>query len=287
MAYHIQQMIMAAQKAGNLLKGFFPERASIFLWDENQVGRTPAEVCSQRVALRALLPHEKIPTNRFGHIGPIKLTSRQRIVVEDVAATYTIPNRYSTYRTLDHLDGTDTYLYSDSPADYGVMIGRVFQGQSREGVIYLPARDLLFCADSAGAARFHRESHTMLYFKHRSDRTLRETFVGVSLNANNDPQLYRRGYQKLRKKVAGVLSYASNAAGFAALFEGQIGAYICISGKKANVWEFVAGDAITRQAGGVSSDYKGKPLRWNNIRVVGVWSTNKTLHRQIIEAIRD
>lgn len=209
------------------------------------------------------------------------LGASKRIISEDNESSHDLISQPKAYLALDPLDGTDVYLCSDAP-DYGVMLGWVSGGQPQQGVILLPARNnLLFFADSFGA---NTQDLNTLACKHFLP--LNRTFIGVSLNAKNDPQLYQRGYERLRSKAAGVLSYGSNAAGFAALLQGHIGAYVCISGKPKNIWEFAAGDAITRIAGGVSSDHDGKPLVWNQPRVIGIWSASQDLHKEILEAVQ-
>lgn len=253
-----EKMIVAAQQTGRFLSASRKEKVR-----RQSDSSDSVDLVAQRLAQQVL--------------------GRGKIVAEDDEASHTALSKKGPYLTLDPLDGSDVYLYTDSP-DYGVMVGRVANGQPRQGVIFLPEHHVLLAADTRSALIHDRKTDSRRY--QAAPHKLRRTFVGVSLNAKNDPQLYRKAYEKLRRKAAGVMSFGSNAAGFRALLFGHIGAYVCISGKQKNVWEWAAGDVITRQAGGVSSDYNGHPLRWDQLRVIGIWSTNQALHEEILTVVQ-
>lgn len=286
MPFDFQKMIGAVRTTG------------AFLLSHRAEAQLDGSVTVQRSKRYRLLPLTRIPRSWEGtctmsidtvaqEIALQALAPNRRIVSEDNNRSHRLISQGETYLALDSLDGTDMYLSTHSP-DYGVMLGRVVRGQPRQGVIFLPARELLLEADLDCTFQRDKSAPTNSDgFVTNPYLSLKKRFVGVSLNAKNDPQLYHRGYERLRQKAAGVLSYGSNAAGFAALLYGHINAYICISGKRKNVWEFAAGDVITRMAGGVSSDYDGKPLAWNQPRVIGIWSASQALHEEILEVVLD
>lgn len=85
----------------------------------------------------------------------------------------------------------------------------------------------------------------------------------------------------LINKVGHPYEFGSSATTLAMVAEGALDGYVA----QAWHWDFAAGAIITKEAGGVVTDFKGNEIDWTKQRLDLV-ASNNLLHNQIIEALR-
>ena len=163
------------------------------------------------------------------------------------------PDRLAARRVfiVDPIDGTTAYI-GDAPW-FAVVVAVVQDGRPIAGVVHAPALDEHYTAALGGGARCN----------------------GVSIRASGacaledaamvgDPGLFRsrrwpQPWPAMRVAQRNALAYRMAVVASGA-FDGAVS-----MGWK-NDWDVAAGDLIAREAGALSTDPRGRPLRFNSPR---------------------
>jgi len=168
--------------------------------------------------------------------------------------------------TRSFIDGSATWAHSLAVADKGIVTA---------AVIYLPLRDKLYAAAAGRGATLNDGPITV---------SRRETLLGAHIIAakpNLDPKNWKGG------RVPDVVRAhrPSLAYRLSLVAEGRFDAMLTL--RRSWEWDIAAGDLILREAGAVTSDRKGQPLRFNNAEPLlnGVVAARPALHAAVIDRL--
>ena len=153
---------------------------------------------------------------------------------------------------VDPLDGTKEFI--SGSGDYTVNIALIHHGEPVLGVVYAPVNDELYAGFGAGTAlRWSEESGQDKPIAVRSWPAAGVTVVASRSHGSQDDLDNFLADYKVRKilKRGSSLKICAVAAGKADLYP-RFGP-TC-------EWDTAAGDAVLRSAGGMMSDFDGKPL---------------------------
>jgi len=142
-------------------------------------------------------------------------------------------------------------------------------------VIYLPLRDKLYAAAKGQGASLNGAPITV---------SARDRLPGAHFMAakpNLDAKNWKGGrVPDVRRSHRPSLAYRLSLVA-----EGRYDAMLTL--RRSWEWDIAAGDLILREAGAVTSDRTGQPLRFNNTEPLlnGVVAANPALHRDILKAL--
>ena len=189
-------------------------------------------------------------------------------------------HRHRRLWCIDPLDGTQEFIAHNG--QFAVMIGLAVDGEARLGVIYQPTEDVLYWgAGDAAYAERAGEKHRLMPSR-RADPA--EAVLMVS----------RSHRSKTVSRVANALAVArEEPLGSVGLKVARIAAgsgdlYISVS-TSTREWDACAPEALLRAAGGLMTDVRGEPLRYNKPAThtpFGLLATNGPLHPACIAALR-
>lgn len=181
---------------------------------------------------------------------------------------------------IDPIDGTREFIARNG--EFAVMIGLAVDGVARLGVVYQPTRDVLYWGATGQAFREQQDgvralaasalvdpskAVLMVSRSHRSDTVAR---VAVDLRVQREEPLGSVGLKLAR------------------LAEGVADIYLSVS-TSTHEWDICAPEAILRAAGGIVTDARGIPLRYNkeaSNTPFGILATNGPLHAACVAAAR-
>lgn len=160
------------------------------------------------------------------------------------------PERLGRQRTfvVDPIDGTRAFV-KDKPW-WAVSIAVVEAGRPTVGAIYAPQLDQLFVATLGGGARLNGQAITTS----QADRLEDCAMVG-------DAEMFRHPawpepWPKMRVKARNSIAYRMCLVAC-----GEFDAALALSPK--SDWDLAAGDLITAEAGGVSTNHYGQDFTYN------------------------
>lgn len=157
---------------------------------------------------------------------------------------------------IDPIDGTSNY--ARGIAMWAVSIGVARDGELIAGVIFDPANDQLFWADSRGAFLVDGQRATETQpLRSRGYTDPERATVASNFPLARDlvhrPQLALKQYADITKQFAQVRSLGSTCIALAWIAAGWLDATISF---ETNPWDVAAGAYIIRQAGGVFHGYE-------------------------------
>ncbi len=181
---------------------------------------------------------------------------------------------------VDPLDGTQELVAKNG--QFSVMIGLAVDGEARAGVVYQPTEDALFwgAGDAAyceragkvirlGPTRTHAPSEAVMMVS-RSHRSKTVSRVAEALGISKEMPLGSVGLKVSR------------------VAEGAADLYLSVS-SNTKEWDACAPEAILRAAGGIMTDCRGEPLRYNKPTTetpYGLLASNGPLHPALVEALK-
>ncbi len=183
---------------------------------------------------------------------------------------------------IDPMDGTKNFIQRDG--DFAVQIGLALEGKSVLGVVYQPARDILYRASRGAGSWIERndkpaermsvsartDPHEMVLASSRSHRSSRMELVVSTLGFKNE---VRRG---------------SVGVKIGLITEQQADIYLHLS-PSTKQWDSCAPEIILHEAGGRLTDLFGQPLGYNGVRIDnrnGIVATNGVAHDVVIEKLQ-
>lgn len=183
---------------------------------------------------------------------------------------------------IDPMDGTKNFIQRDG--DFAVQIGLAVNGTVVAGVVYQPARDILYRAVSSGGAWIESNGRAARRMS-VSARTDPKEMVLAASRSHHSTKMERVmaefGFKKeVRRGSVGVK--------IGLITEQQADLYMHFS-PSTKQWDTCAPQIILEEAGGRLSDLFGQPLRYNGVRVDnrnGIVATNGAAHEMVIENLR-
>ena len=183
---------------------------------------------------------------------------------------------------IDPMDGTKNFIQRDG--DFAVQIGLALEGKSVLGLVYQPARDILYRASRGAGSWIERndkpaermsvsartDPHEMVLASSRSHRSSRMEHVVSTLGFKNE---VRRG---------------SVGVKIGLITEQQADIYLHLS-PSTKQWDTCAPQIILEEAGGRLTDLFGQPLRYNGVRIDnrnGIVATNGVAQDVVIEKLQ-
>ncbi|HMQ02318.1 MAG TPA: inositol monophosphatase family protein [Pyrinomonadaceae bacterium] len=182
---------------------------------------------------------------------------------------------------IDPIDGTAGFIRKDG--DFAVQIGLSVLGSAAIGVVYLPARDILYFA-SKGEGSFRRSAGTPVERLSVSDKTdVKEMDIAVSRDHRSP---------KMSKIIEGLGLRREIGRGSVGVKIGMIAdqtcdIYIHLS-HRTKFWDTCAPQVILEEAGGRLTDLFGNEFRYdlgNVSNLNGIVASNGTAHQLTLERL--
>jgi len=249
-----------------------------------------------QIAIKAAKAAGKILMEKRGHIDSVKAKKDSTLVTEvDVACEEKIKeiigNKYPKHGFLgeeggishedadyiwviDPLDGTHNYIYGSHL--FGVSIALAYKKEIVAGVVFFPILNQLFTAEK-GKGSFVNGKRLKIV-----NKSLSESLVSSSSKYfQSDSEEYQRIRREILEKsfeirITGCASYnvvnvATNIFGVAWLSH------------RTKIWDAAAGKVIVEEAGGVMTDFEGKPITLDSKTFL---ASNKNSHKEILEILK-
>ncbi|GAC1400265.1 MAG: 3'(2'),5'-bisphosphate nucleotidase CysQ [Pyrinomonadaceae bacterium] len=182
---------------------------------------------------------------------------------------------------VDPLDGTKGFIAGDG--DFAVQIGLAIEHESALGVVYLPAKNVLYWAVRERGAWIENGNAQAQQLRVSSKMDLHETRLAVS-RSHRSPRMSRV------VKTLGVreeVARGSVGVKVGLLVERRCDIYVHLSPHTKH-WDTCAPEIILSEAGGRMTDLWGASFRYN-LRDVqnhnGVVATNNALHDELIRRL--
>lgn len=174
---------------------------------------------------------------------------------------------------IDPIDGTRSFANGNKTWAHALAV--VERGQVTSAVIYLPARDMMFAAAQGAGATLNGNPISPSEIRTLEDATM------LAAKPMLQPQFWLGG----APPPFDVTHRASLAYRMGTVAQGRFDGMFTF--RPSWEWDIAAGDLILREAGAVTSDQTGAPLRFNNPtpQVKGVVTANPSLHAQIMAAL--
>src|SRR5262249_18785382 len=176
---------------------------------------------------------------------------------------------------VDPLDGTTNFLHGIP--QFCISIGLERQGTMVAGVIYDPIADELFTAERGKGAFLNDQR---LRVAARRDLTEAVFACGLPHRGRGDLALFRREFEAIADKVAGLRRFGSAALDLAWVAAGRVDAYW---ERDISPWDIAAGLLLVREAGGFVSDVDGKDTM---IQTGSIVAGNETMHNELLKLIK-
>jgi 3'(2'), 5'-bisphosphate nucleotidase len=175
------------------------------------------------------------------------------IAEEACAAGYMPDTSAGQFFLVDPLDGTKEFV--NRREDFTVNIALIVEGRPMAGVVYAPARGVLYRGDSSGAEKLLiGQSGEVSSRSPIAVRSCPEKPIAVASRSHNSPDTLAF----LDKE--GVADYRSvgSSLKFCLVAEGEADIYPRFG--RTMEWDTAAGDAVVRAAGGSTVSKDGEPL---------------------------
>lgn len=247
-------LVAAAKESGRIATGF--HGTSYEKWDKAD-GAGP--VTAADLAVNRMLEAELMGARPdYGWLSEESAPQAERQQAEQVFI-------------IDPIDGTRSFIEGSDTWAHSIAIAH--QGQVVAGVVYLPKRDLMFTAAKGKGAFLNGAPITP---------STRDALTGANILAarptfephhwHSVPDVTRNHRPSLAYRLALVA-------------QGKFDAMLTL--RATWEWDIAAGVLLLEEAGAVTSDKHGQPLRFNNPdpRLPGMIGANQALHSQIRDAL--
>lgn len=176
---------------------------------------------------------------------------------------------------IDPIDGTGSY-FSGLPT-YGISVGLLKDGKPILGVLNFPAlNNLYWSVEGKGAFKNGKRIQVS------NESELSKIMVGYDLGWMGErTEEVNKYLLPLVDKVRYTPILGCTVAGLSYVAEGIYGAYI----HWAYPWDFVAGAAIIKEAGGEVTGIKGEKINWLADDML-VFASNGKVHNEILSMVR-
>lgn len=182
------------------------------------------------------------------------------IVAEEEASVGRVPERLGeAFFLVDPLDGTKEFVKGHS--DFTVNIALIRRGVPEIGVVYAPARGVLYsgCSTGASAIEIASDGHP----ERRQAIAIRSPSPPLTVVASRSHRTRETDEYLAKCPDAEILSVGSSLK-FCMLASGKADLYPRFG--RTMEWDTAAGDAVLRAGGGVTVTTDGKPLLYGKRR---------------------
>lgn len=259
----LKEVILVAKTAGKVIMKYYGKKHSIITKD-NLTPVTEADFEANKVILEGL--------RRFSNYPVLSEETK-----DDLSR---LRSDYVWF--VDPLDGTKDFIRQTG--DFSVIIGLACQNVPVLGVVYLPATDELYFAESGKGA----------YYQKDDGKAKRMSVSKVDDSSKMKAVISRSNLEPLNEEIIkglGVKSFvkAGSVGIKAALIARRDCDLYVLTNKKSAEWDTCAPVCILKEAGGVMTDLYGRPLPFNQAQVMrldGLVASNGKIHARIIQRIR-
>lgn len=187
--------------------------------------------------------------------------------------------RKSIELIVDPLDGTAGFARGDASAVFAAAV--TVKGEVRHSVVYSPltcAKPRMFSA-SKGCGVFLNGQHILIPRTHLSARPS----VGIATWPNCRVERILKIADELQRREISVVGVTSISLTSALVAAGSLDGVI-MPGHYLH--DAAPGDLLVREAGGITTDLRGNPLRYSGTEVDGfVFSNGSPLHNLLLETV--
>lgn len=184
---------------------------------------------------------------------------------------------------VDPIDGTSNF--ANGLPTYGIMVGLLDAGQAIAGGIVLPAFDQLYSAQKGMAAFCNGQKIQVT-----GEKRLLSSLVAYGIDGHQeDPERTFKETGVLAKIILNIrnLRTTNSAYDMVQVPAGRYGAFL---NQTTKIWDNVALQPIVEEAGGVVTDFWGKPMDYSNPLVRAqenftICAGSPELHKQLQEII--
>ncbi len=174
---------------------------------------------------------------------------------------------------VDPLDGTHNFIRQ--LGNFGVSIGIVYGGEYAAGAIYLPLEDALYAAEKGGGA--YRNERPI---RVSSAKALSQCSLCFDSSIRSDPERITAVMRHIGVRVFNLRMFGSSVRTLTYLAEGKIDAVLEFDDSP---WDFAAGMALLREAGGAASELRGGPL---TLQSCGYVASNGRVQKEFFDMVR-
>lgn len=178
------------------------------------------------------------------------------IVAEEACAAGHIPDTSEgRFFLVDPLDGTKEFI--NKRDDFTVNIALIVQGRPQAGLVYAPAKGVLYRGDADGAEKLVIDPSGAIVSQHPiAVRHCPDKRVAVASRSHNSSETMAF----LEKEGVADTRSVGSSLKFCLVAEGEADVYPRFG--RTMEWDTAAGDAVLRAAGGSTVDPEGKPLTY-------------------------
>ena len=177
---------------------------------------------------------------------------------------------------IDPLDGTTNFAHG-LPI-FSVSIGVRKNDETIAGVVYDVMRNIVY-ASELGSGSYANEQKLSVNSESELEKALFVTGFPYDIWRNPDNTIER--FVAFLKKARAVRRLGSAAIDFCYVASGVFAGFW---ETKLSPWDYVAGDLIVREAGGIATDFDGKNLTPESVAIV---ASNGILHDKMLKIIRN
>jgi HAL2 family 3'(2'),5'-bisphosphate nucleotidase len=189
--------------------------------------------------------------------------------------------------TIDPIDGTKGF---QEGLLYAIGLGLMIESKLTISVIGIPNYNLqgtaIFFAEKNQGSKAIYGDGPIVPIKVSKNQEIKKSLMCHSLH-------YDKPWVLKFAKLAGIEKFIQidSMAKFCMIADGTADIYLKpMSLKQSNSWDFLPGDLIVKEAGGVVTDLNGKPLRFKNekclITAPGCIASNGHFHKQALDIIK-
>jgi myo-inositol-1(or 4)-monophosphatase len=174
-------------------------------------------------------------------------------VLAEESGAHAAPAATRVRWVIDPLDGTTNFAHNYP--FFGVSVGVEIDGEVAAGAVYDPVRDELFSAARGAGATLNDEPIRVSACGRLEDALL---VTGFPYDVREHPERHVPLFQEFLVRAQGIRRDGSAALNLCYLAMGRFDGFW-----EGNLspWDVAAGSLIVREAGGVLSDYAGRPFR--------------------------
>ncbi|MDA2936045.1 inositol monophosphatase [Patescibacteria group bacterium AH-259-L05] len=226
-----------------------------------------------RKSVKGITTKYDIMVDRFIIREITKKYPKHNLVTEETGA---IDKRSEYTWIVDSLDGTTNYAYGNPL--FSLCIALIKGDELLLGTVYAPAIDGFYIAEKGKGAYFNNQK---VYVSDIGD--LKKSYVflcdGGEINRKRSAKIVFDLYHK----VTDARKLGSAGIECAWIAAGRADAYVTT---KIRPWDVASGVLLVEEAGGMVTDFKGKPWDWKKKQSDLIFS-NKKVHSQVQKIVKD
>lgn len=252
----LNDLIYIAKTSGDIIRSYFGKNFTIEIKSDVKDLVTQADKESEKTIIDFI--NKKYPTHG--------------ILAEESGSQ---SNDADYLWVIDPLDGTSNFAHG-LPI-FSVSIGVQFKQEIVMGVIYDVMRDKLYSAEKGSGA--FRDDVKISVSKNKK---IEESFLvtGFPYNINENPEDAFEKFIAMTKASRAVRRLGSAAIDFCYVAEGVFDGFWEVF---LNPWDICAGKLLVEEAGGLVTDFNGKPMDIFNKTIL---ASNGVIHQEMISILR-